>query len=347
MIKFKWVLLLVVGCSYSDSQKSVDFTTIVVEESEIIIDAEINQEIAFPSFIRTASDYFLVYDGQLQRIIKFSYEGEHLLSFGRKGSGPGEFQSLTNYWIMDDHYLLYDYNGAKMVRYDLNGSFIEEYPVDIGELTMSIEGLSTHKFLYPANGEEGALLKVYNTKMDELVYIGEAVAVENESSNEEVRDIIKRGGVPNYMQNRVSIGANESGIFSFQNTSAILQKFSLDGVLLWERDLKIPSVDGVFENFLKEANEQDRYIPELNYSRGMHVYEYGAAVLINTPEDKPTTVVWVPNDGNNIRVVEYPDIDNSIFILRFRVAPEHNSIFFVYSFEGKVFRATWPIEVPD
>lgn len=348
MWSFKWfVLLIIVGkCSYPSPDRNIDFIKIHVEGSEIVINSESNAEIAYPSFMRTALDYFLIYDANLQKIFKYNYKGGQLLSFGRKGRGPGEFQSLTNYWIMNDHYLLYDYNGAKMVRYSLNGAFIDEYVVNNFDLTPVIEAVSTDKFIYPAKGEGGSLLKISDVsdgQNNKVVHFGEAVAEEEEESSEDIRNAIRRGQIPNYMKNSLFLGANESGIFSFLSANALLQKYSVDGEFIWEKDLNIPSVDGVFDHFLKQNQEQE-FIFSLTYAHDMHVNEYGTAVLLNTIEDKPTTVAWIPNDGKNIRIIEFSDIDrHPLFGLRFRVAPGQNAIFFINGLEGKVFRSHWPI----
>lgn len=348
MKNVKWLiflLLLITSCSQSNSDfdNPVDFTTTIVEESNVIIDAEKDTTVAFPAFIRTASDYFLVYEGKPQKIIKFNYDGEKLLSFGKEGRGPGEFLSLTNYWIMENHYLLYDYNGGKMIRYDFEGTLIDEYSVDIRKLTMTVDVLSGSKFIYPTNGTNDSLLAISDLKKDEIINFGQAIAGQNESSNEVIRDKIQKGEIPNFMQNRVHIGANSSGVFSFQDANAILQKYSREGKLQWERNLKISSVEEVFEDFL-QANKKGKYITPLTYTYGMHAMEEGIAILLNTTDDKPITVAWVPNDGHEIRVVEYPGIDRPSQIpLRFRVAPEKEAIIFVNSMEGKIMRADWPI----
>ncbi len=344
-VGFIFIIFIVFGCTSPDADNSVDFKTIVVEESEAIITPESHTELAFPAFIRTAPDYFLILEGRLNKIFKFSYEGKQLSSFGRKGRGPGEIQSLINYWIMEDHYLLYDFNGAKMIQYDFDGSFINEYPVKFGGRPSSVEVLSTDIFIHPANGEEGSLLKVSDLKNEETRYIGEAIAVEVEEPDEDLRSMIRSGRLPNYMLNSISLGANESGIFVFQQVNAVLQKYHFNGELVWERNLKIPPVDGVYEEFLRKVNEQERVLPQLYYGHGLHAIEEGVYLMLNTPDDKPITMIWIPNDGNDIQVIEFPDIERDPnFPLRFRVAPDSGFIFFVKSLDGEVLSSAWPID---
>lgn len=146
------------------------------------------------------------------------------------------------------------------------------------------------------------------------------------------------------MKDGVCLGTNESGIFSFQSAYAVLQKFTETGELLWEKDfINLPSLEGIFEKFVNDATDEDRYMPLLNYCSGIHSLQNGTAILLNTVEEKPVTILWVSNDGSDVQVIEYPDVEHS-FLLRFRIAPEQEAILFADSMEGKVFKADWPVE---
>jgi len=80
----------------------------------------------------------------------------------------------------------------------------------------------------------------------------------------------------------------------------------------------------------------------------MHVMEKGTAILLNTIDEKPITIAWVPNDGEDIQVIEFPGIDRSPkFAPRFRIAPEQKTILFAYTLEGKIMSADWPIDFPS
>lgn len=334
MVNLRYFLLVFLNITFFYSRSIVgqnsNFATVVVEKSEVLINPESNKEIAFPAFIRTAPDYFLVYDAILQKIFQFDYGGAQLLSFGNEGRGPGEFLSLTNFWIIDDQYLLYDYNGAKMILYNSDGTFEKEYPIDINELTPIVAALSLNKFVYPLKNNKKSLLKLVDFKNDTFQYIGEVEYEPIERSNPQIR---------------LLLGANKSGVFSFNSENATLEKFDIYGELLWKRDLKIPNVDGILEHY-KEINKKQGFYP-LTYARDMHVTSYGVAILLNTPPDNiATSVVWIPNNGSEIRIVEYPNIQMpSTFTFRFRISFVHNTILFSNSLEGKIIKSNWPVEI--
>jgi len=336
------MLLASIGCRANKGEKWERMTR-MVQGREIVINPETHSEIVFPIWIRTMPDYFLLYDSGQNKVFSYTYSGNKVFEFGDEGRGPGEFQSLTNCWIMKDHIQLYDFNQRKIILYDLEGRFLEEYLIGNAGLSGRVEILESDRFVSPAQGENGALMKVYNLKNDSLSFIGEAIAGSDEMEGGTSHEIIRRGGIPNYMRNSVFLGTNASGIFSFQETTALLQKYSNDGELHWEMDLKIPSQEMLYEEFMEEFNEVgDRYIPSYSYAHGIHTLDQGTAILLNTASGKPVTVAWITNDGSQVSYFEYPEIENTS-IIRFRVNIKKNTIFFINPIEGYVYKSDLPL----
>jgi len=336
------MLFASLGCRANKGEKWERMTK-MVPGSEIVISPETHSEIIFPIWIRTMPDYFLLYDSGQNKVFSYTYSGEKIFEFGDEGRGPGEFQSLTNCWIMNDHIELYDFNQRKIIKYDLKGTFIEEYLIGNAGLSGRIEMLGSDKIVSPAQGESRALMKVYDHRRDSLSFIGKAIGGPDEIGGETTHEIIRRGRIPNYMKNSIFLGTNASGIFSFQETTALLQKYSNDGELLWEIDLKIPSQEMLYEEFMEELNEVgDRYIPSYSYAHGIHTVDQGTAILLNTSSGNPVTVAWITNDGSQVSIFEYPDIENTS-IIRFRVKIENNTIFFINPIEGYVYKSDFPL----
>ncbi|MEX1212570.1 MAG: 6-bladed beta-propeller [Balneolaceae bacterium] len=319
----------------------------IVDEINVFITPETHPDIVWPAKIRTSDDHLLLYEGRRNEFLKFNYEAEELMVIGREGRGPGEFLSVTKFWIRKDHYLLYDFNGAKLLTYDLEGQFLEEHTVDIGELTGSMHVLPSGGYVYPSKGENQALFKIKNPGTETITYAGTAVAGRDEPLGIDYLSIIRSGDIPNYMLNNIFLGSNESGIFAVQHATALVQKFNMDGELIWERSLKeVDALRGVYNEFRQEVESQDRYLPTLVYSYGNHVTDEGVAILLNTAAGFPVSIAWIPNNGDHIQIVEFPkvekyDLPNNI--LGFSIAHDQNSIFFLSSSSGIVSRARWPI----
>ena len=344
--KYKLISLCIIlaGCTGSHSDYYLDFKKYSFTKADLIIDANLDKQIAFPSFVRTAGDYFLVYDGQIGKIHKFNYHGDKLMSFGNKGRGPGEFQSVTNYWIMDDAFLFYDYNAAKLVYYNFQGSFVSEKPIKKEHLSLSNAMLSDNRFVLPANGENGALLKVVDYRTDDVFYLGRGYGDVVRPNAKTIRDLIKRTNrISEFFYNKVTVDAIGSDIYIVQNVTGKLQKYSIDEGLIWEMSIKIPSQEVLFDNYKEELFGQNRYLPDLRYAEGIQATDQGVAVLLNTPENEPVTIVWITSDGKQGLIIEYPTIEiPKNFLPRFRLAPEVGEVIFVNSLDGKVLKAEWP-----
>ena len=70
---------------------------------------------------------FYVSDSDNHRIQKYNPEGKYLLTIGRKGQGPGEFQSLSApKFDRDDNLFIYDRGNNRIAFFDKNGEFIRQ-----------------------------------------------------------------------------------------------------------------------------------------------------------------------------------------------------------------------------
>lgn len=78
------------------------------------------------SVSRDPAGNFIVADGQAFEVRVFDPQGQHVLSFGQEGEGPGDFQSLDAAWPLEDGSLLaVDDRRGGISRFDMNGRVIE------------------------------------------------------------------------------------------------------------------------------------------------------------------------------------------------------------------------------
>jgi len=62
------------------------------------------------------------------RVHKFSSDGELLLSWGKQGTGPGEFALLHNIWVDErERIIICDRENDRIQLFDSEGSFLEEW----------------------------------------------------------------------------------------------------------------------------------------------------------------------------------------------------------------------------
>jgi hypothetical protein len=82
-------------------------------------------------------------DWDAKQIKKFGPDGKHLLTFGRKGQGPGEFQNPGVVRFMTDGTLYLSENfGNKMIFFNENGAYLKQssLPADIFDIWITPAG---------------------------------------------------------------------------------------------------------------------------------------------------------------------------------------------------------------
>lgn len=87
------------------------------------------------TFFRNAADLevdkqgnIYILDANTSSVKKFDNQGKFVTSFGRKGSGPGEFEVSIDFGIVNDTLCVQETSSGLVVRYDLNGKFIDRIP---------------------------------------------------------------------------------------------------------------------------------------------------------------------------------------------------------------------------
>ncbi|MEX2456016.1 MAG: 6-bladed beta-propeller [Balneolaceae bacterium] len=340
-------ILLFSACTANQENGQTPITEHTVENTSLIISAETHDEIAQPSYIHSTDDGFLLYDYGSQKVYHFDEDGNNTLAFGSEGDGPEEFRYVAELWSFDDLYVLYDRNGSKHIHFQKDGSFLKEVPLESETFTTTMHAHLPHQIYVPTNGKDGSLISFVDTEMNESRQFGQAVGDASESVDvDRARQNISSGKVPAFMQNQILLSGNDYGVFAFQQTTNFLQLYDHSGNLEWKVDLNIPATEGVFEEFVennKMMAERGRgNLIMLQYGSHLEATESGVAVMLNTVEDIPLTVAWIPNDGSQISVVQFPSFDDTKPTL-FSINQAENTIFFASRFTGEIFKADWPI----
>lgn len=346
---------LIVGCSSQNGKERIFFEEIDVEAVTLIVNTETSTGIGAPSEIKAVTGGFLVYDYGHQKLHKLASDGNKLLTFGNEGNGPGEFQTVSGFWEFDDFYLVYDHSSAKFISYDHQGNWIEDTSAEsegFPLLPTRIDAINPHQFIIPSRGKNGSLFILTNVETESIQYFGEALGdYMNRIDIEEARQAITAGKIPAYMKNSVWLKSNHEGIYLFQQTTAILEKYAYTGELIWEKNLKIPAVDGLFDHiFIINSELINEGLPPSRsfvYAQDMYANEEGVAVLLNGLEDQPVKVVWVSNNGDKPTVITFRGIKNKPYQPEsFTISDdsfEKSFIFFVNDQDGEIYRAEWPL----
>lgn len=123
-----------------DDRFSFDLSIIRDIDSEHIIYDDLPIGVINAFALQTDGSFYIS-DGQDNRILHIDPEGSVINSFGQKGEGPGEFDSLFDIDTDNDNnvYAL-DYMRRRISIFDTNGDFIRTIPVEEMGLRLTVDG---------------------------------------------------------------------------------------------------------------------------------------------------------------------------------------------------------------
>lgn len=348
--RYAFILLLISACTQTEDKHSIKIDTHTVEAANLLISPETVSEIGMPSGLLSDGDRLLVYDSQAISMMVFDNSGEKQFQFGREGDGPGEFRFIPEFWLFNDTYVLYDRSAARILHFTREGDFIEDFTVDTGGLAISIAARSATEFYLPAGGDGNALIQFNHlTNEEENHQFGKKFAQPEGGVDlqQAQRDAVS-GRIPSFMQNQILLSSNKSGLYSFQQSSGLLQKYSHDGELEWDHILELPASDGIFDQYV----ENNRMMSErgqgnvimLQYATQIEASASGIAILLSTLEPNPVTVAWLPDDGSSIQEIQFPGLEEYEARPRsFTISNGGNTIYFTAAMDGSVYTADWPL----
>jgi len=347
-----WVFL---GCKTENDLQAADFMEFTVQNTQVFLSLEDTPFLGHPTSVKAVSEGLLIVDNAYYQITKVDKEGNLLFSFGKQGRGPGEFQSISGYWPLENEILVYDYNSFKFSTFDQAGELKEEEVLDENpvnpnskySIPTTLDAISSDSLLIPTGGLQGSLFALVDRSSGELTYAGSAVNEFIKENEQEVMKAYTSGEISDGMLNLVMLSSSSSNIYSFQQTTGVLEKYTHEGEQVWSRGLKIPSQRTLFEKIaeINKGMKENEYNRVYLYARAMDVQKDGVAVLLNVPEDEPLTFAWVTEDGSKIDLVKVEDItlDSAGFMEGFTISPDGQYAYFLKRSKGIIYRFKWPI----
>lgn len=343
------LIFLFIACS---SEKDISFKSKSIDGVSVFLQADATNKLAAPAWIKSTAGGFFLFEAKHHKIYRYDMEGNRTLSFGSRGRGPGEYQQVGDFWEFEDSFLVYDMAGQKLVAYDSTGNHKKDILLDFIEFSgvpVGMEAISSQKFVMPSGGKNGSLLQLIDIEAKDTRYFGTAVDKKVNSLRLQPPDkrhqAISSGEIPAGARNDVLLSSNGTGVFSFQQSTAKLEKYDFSGKLIWQKNLKVPPIDGLFERLFEENRVRIKggeMLLSFSYADGISANEDGVAVKFNLFEGQPVTVAWVPNDGEKTAVVTFPKLKNLYPVsLRFTISDDGSHILFSNLLEGKVYIADW------
>ncbi len=345
------------ACSAQDTRE-ISFAEYSVFEVNEFLSAENDEFVGRPTRIVAGGDGLYFSDHGFQQITSVNSIGQKGFSFGSQGEGPGEFSAPSRFWVFDESYLVYDYNSFKFILYDSNGDLIEETIVEKNpvnpdgfppNIPLTAHAISPHTLLIPSRGRNGSLFAIADIKTGEMEFAGKAVGEHVESYNsDEVQRAYSNGEIPEISLNMTALSGSSPAIYSFQQTTGVLEKYSLTGELIWDKQTRIPAQDELFERIARHNLNVDTstewYQPFI-YAWTIDANEYGVALHLNVPEEEPVTAAWIPADGSEMKLISFPGLNSEVSGLfgTFTVSPDNSRVYFLNNQDGVIYEAEWPV----
>ncbi len=117
----------------SKKNKTIEFTELFSSVQYIPLETTNNCLMGGVSQFSEFDGRFFILDQKTKQVFAFNHDGEFLNKIGRQGKGPGEFLYPKQFVINESKSLLYLYDSTqkKIIRYRLDGQFIDEIQVNV------------------------------------------------------------------------------------------------------------------------------------------------------------------------------------------------------------------------
>lgn len=342
---------LLLACTAERDVGKPDFGEYAVKDFQVFLSVEDTPFLGRPTSVKAVSDGLLIVDNGYFQITKVDKDGNRLLSFGKRGRGPGEFQSISGFWPLENEYLVYDYNSFKFSTFDHSGKLIDEEVLDENpvnpnstySIPITLDAISADKLLTPTGGRKGSLFAIADRDSGNITYTGIANAEFSENNDQDNMQTLAKGEIPDTHRNMVMLGNSSSAIYSFQQTTGVLEKFTHTGKKIWNKEINIPAQRNLFEQIAQHNRNGEFRL--FIYARAMDVHKDGVALLLNLPENQPLTIAWVPEDGSKMDLVKVEGItlDGDGFMEGFTISPNGQQAYYLKRSIGTIYQFEWPL----
>lgn len=259
------------------------------------------QILANPCDLAISPEGFIyILDSQDNNIKMFKKDGTFVKCIGRQGHGPGEFVRPWTISIIKDKILVTDTGNRRIQVLSGEGNFIRSYKIPVEYGTGLILDSKANLFLNTKGFKRLELISVYDNQGNLVRGFGDL-----ESDSIEYYDFtlikkqIKEGKIPDSFRNDLLLINDQSGdLFAVHRALNKLKKFSSDGKLVKETEIKAEEYKEIYREFLRKNQSEANpsifwsliYIHDLAVDKTGNLY-----LLLNIPSQM---IIYVySNDG--------------------------------------------------
>lgn len=342
------LIVLLVSCSIViDDIKELGNTKDIIEINDFEEVQKYNiEELPSPErLILLESDTLVVFDIRNNRGALSEDGSNKTHYFGRSGSGPGEFRNIVAVQKTIDNNISFIDDGRSMIHYyDSRGVFVQSYDYERGRYESDIKILDQNVLFQSVLGKGGNLIEKKSLDGSVIQQFGTAMGPEPEFSNLDAeRRILSNGVIPDFYKNDLRMAVDQEHIFVFFEATGILQYYSAEGDLVWERKIVLPVINEIFESAVERAQEPgpQNTIPQIRSLSSMKIVN-DTLYLFFQPHEKAKRTMLAINENGEL-VNRYQINEGQPRFSDIAVDPSNNEIYLIAPESATLFKADLPI----
>lgn len=294
------------SCSSFEKEADIPLPTELTNFETIISYDEVI--LANPQRLRFDSNQdLIVFDSDLEKVLRVPLDRKITpQDIGRKGNGPGEYQFVSNIFLVDGSIYLIDDRQFTIHQFSQTGSPISSMVYgDFGTHRINKPTVVNNRdLLIPTPEADQSLFTLMNRSGEELTQFGHIPESSvDELDYDDYRLAVSNRTVPDYFKPHVfAINAGESSVFIIYESFPKISSYDLSGELHWETEpIDLPEIDSVTTKYY---DFMDMILRQTNAVQPLKKYVDGVSkngrlfVSTNTSHDNP---LWIHEfDGNGI-----------------------------------------------
>jgi len=274
-----------------------DFETIVSYDEVVL---------ANPQRVRfDGNEGLIVFDNGLENVMRLSLDGSITHEIGRKGSGPGEYQSASTIYVLEDSIYLVDDRQFIVHQFSPYGNHISSLVYgDFGTHRINKPTvINQEELLIPNSIADQDLFKVINWNGEEFSQLGQVPEGSvDELDYEAYRTAISNREVPDNFKSHVfAVNSGNESVFIVYEAFPKISHYDLSGELIWRTEtIDIPEIASVAAEYY---NFMDMILRQADAVQPMRKYVDGISkngrlfVSTNTSHDNPLWIHEFDEDG--------------------------------------------------
>jgi|AntRauTorckE6833_2_1112554.scaffolds.fasta_scaffold00225_20 hypothetical protein len=302
--------------------------------------------IAQPTDVKILSNGMIAVADYSQQIISLlDNEGDLITAFGQQGRGPGEFLNIRHIYGLDYGLGAFDSHQNRLTYFDFEGELLATHDLPSHALNRDFTLINDSLYTINMEGMNGYLFQLQSLNSDFIFEFGKPnVSWEERGDLSDSYNQLISGKVPEMQKNRTKLHSDGTHLYIFFEALSEVQKYDLEGNLIWHYKIDLPNNEEIFEGTVKSAkqNGSSNSVPVLDYATDFQ--KIGDEIFILTRRVQAKNInqllVSVNETGNIQTIYHFPEEHEMCF--DFDIHFETNTLFLTNCLSGDVKEAVLP-----